>query len=508
MTKYYITTAIPYANAAPHIGTAMDYVYADVILRYKLLNGYEAKLSVGTDEHGTKVEQKALASGKTPQQFVDDLQPEFQKMRAALNLALGVDVGAIATPLAQQSLVKQHVINVRTSDPTHVRRAQLIWQKLFDAGVIYKGKYEGWACTGCESFVPDQEAKENGFICPDHKKPYDKLSEENYYLKVSQFTDKIKDFIQRAVLPASRGKELLALIKDGAKDVSISRPKSKLTWGIPVPNDDTQVMYVWIDALSNYLTVLGYPDEFDSGYWPADVQVVGKDIIRFHAIIWPAMLLALGLELPRRLLVHGHIGVNGTKMSKSLGNVVSPLAVIDKYGVDAFRYYLTRHIPTFDDGDYTAEKFAAAYNGELANGLGNLIARTSAMARKYLQSDLTRLTDCDELKDDTEAVTANYKVNMDAFNLASALESVFVYIQRLNQYIEQTAPWQVAKEKEPERSDRLQAIFATLVNDINRVGLLVRPFMPETADKIQLIFGGDFVPKDTPILFPRIDHVD
>lgn len=505
MTKFYLTTAIPYANAAPHIGTAMDYVYADALLRYHLLKGDDAKLSIGTDEHGTKVEQKALANGKTPQQFVDDLQPEFQKMRAALNLALGTSLDEVARPLDQQDFIKQHILNVRTSDPTHCRRVQEIWRKLVAAGVIYKGKYEGWACTGCEAFVTDQEAKDNNYICPDHKKPYDKLSEENYYLKVSQFTPQIKEFIKRAVVPSFRGKELLALIGDEAKDVSVSRPRAKLNWGVPVPDDDSQVMYVWVDALSNYLTVLGYPDNFKADYWPAAVEVVGKDIIRFHAIIWPAILLALGLELPQKLMVHGHIGVNGTKMSKSLGNVVSPLAVIDEYGVDAFRYYLIRHIPTFDDGDYTPDKFAAAYNGELANDLGNLVARVSAMLRKYFDGDLSKITDFDELKDATETMTNNYRVNMDALNLAAAAESVFNYIHGLNQYIEQVAPWRVAKQDEPARTDRLVEIFSTLVNDINRASLALRPFMPGTADKIQAVLGGDYVPAETPILFPRLE---
>lgn len=504
MTKFYITTAIPYANAAPHIGTAMDYIYGDTILRYHLSRGENAKMSIGTDEHGTKVEQKAKANNETPQQFVDSLQPEFQKMRSALNLAFGVPIEQITLPLAEQDLAKQSIINVRTSDPTHCARVQQIWQKLADAGVIYKDKYEGWYCDGCEAFVTETEAHNNDYVCPDHKRPYEKLSEENYYLKVSRFTDQIRKFIKSAVVPSFRGKELLELIKNGAKDVSISRPKSKLTWGIPVPGDESQVMYVWVDALSNYITALGYPDNYQ-GYWPADVEVVGKDIIRFHAIIWPAMLLALGLELPKRLLVHGHIGVNGTKMSKSLGNVVSPLAVIDEYGVDAFRYYFLRHIPTWEDGDFTWEKFKMAYNGELANDLGNLVNRVAAMLRKYLDGDLASLTETDELKDATESVDNSYRVSMDALNLAAALDGVMTYVHGLNQYIEQTAPWQIAKKDEPVRTDRLTAIFSTLVNDLNRVACYLAPFIPTTAEKIQETFGGQYVPAETPVLFPRLE---
>ena len=299
MTKYYLTTAIPYANAAPHIGTAMDYLYGDILLRYQLLRGNDAKLSIGTDEHGTKVQQKAVDNNVTPQEFVDNLQPEFQKMRQALDLNFGVPINQISQPLSGQDFDGQNIISVRTSDPEHVRRVQEIWRRLDQAGVIYKSSYEGWYCAGCEAFVTETEAHDNNYICPDHQKPYEKLSEENYYLATSKFTDQIREFVKNAVVPEFRGKELLGLLKDGAKDVSISRPADKLSWGVPVPGDESQVMYVWIDALSNYLTALSYPDEnWHNDFWPAKVQIVGKDILRFHAIIWPAMLLALDLPLP------------------------------------------------------------------------------------------------------------------------------------------------------------------------------------------------------------------
>ena len=256
MTKYYLTTAIPYANAAPHIGTAMDYLYGDILLRYQLLRGNDAKLSIGTDEHGTKVQQKAADHNVTPQEFVDNLQPEFQKMRQALDLNFGVPINQIGQPLSSQDFDGQNIISVRTSDPEHVRRVQEIWQRLDRAGVIYKSSYEGWYCAGCEAFVTETEAHDNNYICPDHQKPYEKLSEENYYLATSKFTDQIREFVKNAVVPEFRGKELLGLLKDGAKDVSISRPADKLSWGVPVPGDESQVMYVWVDALSNYLTAL------------------------------------------------------------------------------------------------------------------------------------------------------------------------------------------------------------------------------------------------------------
>ena len=505
MTKYYLTTAIPYANAAPHIGTAMDYLYGDILLRYQLLRGNDAKLSIGTDEHGTKVEQKAASTQLTPQQFVDNLQPEFQRMRQELALNFGVPIEQLTGSLAEQDFAEQNIISVRTSDPTHVRRVQAIWQKLVEAGVIYKSSYEGWYCSGCEDFVTETEAHSNNYVCPDHQKPYEKLSEENYYLAVSKFTDQIRDFIKRAVVPEFRGKELLEMLKDGARDVSISRPASKLTWGIPVPGDESQVMYVWVDALSNYLTALGYPDvDWQKDFWPAKVQIVGKDILRFHAIIWPAMLLALGLPLPERIMVHGFINVNGTKMSKSLGNVVSPLEIIADYGVDAFRYYFTSHVSTFDDGDFTWDKFEAAYNGELANDLGNLVARVAAMIRKYLAGNLSFVDDTNELNDQAETLLGNYLVAMDGLDLSAAMIAVMDYVHELNQYIEQVAPWRVAKiEDELERQQRFSEIFSTLTNSLLLVAKYLSPFLPDTAQVIHDTFSHDELPAELKIMFPK-----
>ena len=505
MTKYYLTTAIPYANAAPHIGTAMDYLYGDILLRYQLLRGNDAKLSIGTDEHGTKVQQKAADNSVTPQEFVDNLQPEFQKMRQALDLNFGVSIDQIGQPLSGQDFDGQNIISVRTSDPEHVRRVQEIWRRLDQAGVIYKSSYEGWYCAGCEAFVTETEAHDNNYICPDHQKPYEKLSEENYYLATSKFTDQIREFVKNAVAPEFRGKELLGLLKDGAKDVSISRPADKLSWGVPVPGDESQVMYVWIDALSNYLTALGYPDEnWHDDFWPAKVQIVGKDILRFHAIIWPAMLLALDLPLPEKLMVHGFINVDGAKMSKSLGNVVSPLEIIDNYGVDAFRYYFTSHVTTFDDGDFTWEKFEAAYNGELANDLGNLVSRVAAMIRKYFAGSLTFVDETNELRDQAETLLGNYRVAMDGLDLNAAMSAIMEYVRELNQYIERSAPWKVAKlDDEAERQQRLVEIFSTLVGGLLLVAKYLSPFLPETAETIHGVYGHDELPDTVPIMFPK-----
>ena len=505
MTKYYLTTAIPYANAAPHIGTAMDYLYGDILLRYQLLRGNDAKLSIGTDEHGTKVQQKAADNSVTPQEFVDNLQPEFQKMRQALDLNFGVPIDQIGQPLSGQDFDGQNIISVRTSDPEHVRRVQEIWRRLDQAEVIYKSSYEGWYCAGCEAFVTETEAHDNNYICPDHQKPYEKLSEENYYLATSKFTDQIREFVKNAVVPEFRGKELLGLLKDGAKDVSISRPADKLSWGVPVPGDESQVMYVWIDALSNYLTALGYPDEnWHDDFWPAKVQIVGKDILRFHAIIWPAMLLALDLPSPEKLMVHGFINVDGAKMSKSLGNVVSPLEIINSYGVDAFRYYFTSHVTTFDDGDFTWEKFEAAYNGELANDLGNLVSRVAAMIRKYFDGSLTFVGETNELRDQAETLLGNYRVAMDGLDLNAAMSAIMEYVHELNQYIERSAPWKVAKlDDEVERQQRLVEIFSTLVGGLLLVAKYLSPFLPETAETIHSVYGHDELPDIVPIMFPK-----
>lgn len=475
MSKKYITTGIPYANAEPHIGTAMDYLYGDILLRYWKAQGDDVLMSVGTDEHGTKVAQKAESLGKTPQQFVDDLQPAFAKMRSELNV--------------DSSLIK----NVRTTDPEHKRRVQEIWRRLVAAEMIYKSTYEGWYCSGCEAFLTETEAREVDYKCKDHNKPLEKLSEENYYLKVSEYTEKIKEFVQNAVVPEFRAKEILELIKDGAKDVSISRPKEKLEWGIEVPGDDSQVIYVWVDALSNYITALGFPDDdWDSSYWPAKVEVVGKDILRFHAIIWPAILLGLGLELPQTILAHGFVNVDGKKMSKSLGNVVSPSEVIDKYGTDAFRYYFSRHISVFDDGDFTWKKFNAAYNGELANDLGNLVSRLANMIKKY---------DIKRMDDGISGENEELKLAIENFNINSAIEIVWSRIQTANKKIEDTKPWELAKND----VKALNVILNELWSEILIVAKEIQAFMPETASKIFEVFGGDTV-TEIPILFPKVEQ--
>ena len=358
----YITTAIPYINGAPHIGHAMDYLLADIYTRYQRSMGKTVRFQTGTDEHGNKIYKKAITAELTPQEYADRQSQIFQDFIHQLGV--------------------EYTDFIRTTDPDHIRRVQEIWQKL--SPHIYQNTYEGWYCEGCEGFITQSEYEENHGICPDHQAPYQKLSEKNYYLRISDFKDQIREAIttdKLKILPDFRKKEALSLLEN-APDISISRPSAHLSWGVPVPDDPTQIMYVWLDALSNYITVLGYPDQEISNYWPADVQFVGKDILRFHAITWPAILLGLGLPLPHVLLSHGHILSNGQKMSKTLGNVVDPIEAMERHGLPAFRYYFSRHIDTFADSDFTWEKFDNAYSNELANDLGNLVQRLATLCSK------------------------------------------------------------------------------------------------------------------------------
>lgn len=479
--KLYITTAIPYVNGAPHIGHALDYLLADIWARYQKQNGHEVRFQVGTDEHGNKIAAKATEAGLEPKAYTDQAYVNFE------NFIKKLDAG--------------YTDFVRTTDDHHIAAVQWIWQKL--QPYIYKGTYEGWYCVGDEAFFTDKEVQANNGICPNHQKPYERVSEENYYLKTSVFTDKIREAIETGrmqIVPEFRRNEFLELIKDGLKDVSISRPRKNLTWGVPVPNDPEQIMYVWMDALANYITVLGYPDrEGWQEYWPADIQVVGKDILRFHAGIWPAMLLGLDLPLPKKLLVHGFVNVGGSKMSKSIGNVIDPNETIDEYGLDAFRYFFARHIPTLDDGDFTWEKFETAYNTELGNDLGNLVQRVAAMITRY-QSGV--IGDAPQAEHDMQP----YRDAMNSLNFNQALDQVWVMVRSLNQYLESVKPWEVAKRREtdPEAEGHLSEILATAVGTLLQISDLLVPFLPGTAKAIQSTFeSGVIVPQST-VLFPKI----
>lgn len=480
--KLYVTTAIPYVNGVPHIGHALDYTLADIWSRYQKQNGKDVRYQTGVDEHGNKIAAKAAESGLEPQAYVDKMYGNFQTLISALNV--------------------ECTDFIRTTDTQHKAAVQYIWQQLDKAGLIYKGTYEGWYCSGCENFVTDKEAAENNGVCPDHQKSYERLSEDNYYFKASEFSDKIRESIESnklRILPEFRKKEFLELIKDGVKDVSISRPRRNLSWGVPVPGDDEQVMYVWLDALSNYITVLGYPDnEAWRDYWPADVQVVGKDILRFHAGIWPAMLLGLDLPLPKTLLVHGFVSVGGVKMSKSLGNGVGPMEVIESYGTDAFRYYFSRHVPTQDDGDFTWEKFETVYNNELGNDLGNLVQRVASMITRY-QSGV--IGDAPQAEHDM----GPYRHAMESFEFNRALDEVWNIVRSLNQYLEHVQPWQIAKQrgKDTEAEEHLAEVLAYASSTLIQVADLLTPFMPSTASVIHAMFSTGVVPATIEPLYPK-----
>ncbi len=471
MTKKYITTAIPYMNAAPHVGHAMDYCLADVCARYNRLIGNEVKFQAGTDEHGGKIFRKAKEAGIPVEEYVSRNVDVLKSFLEKLNVS--------------------YTDFVRTSDELHKRNVQEIWRKLKE--YIYTAKYEGWYCSGCERFITEKEYDENNGLCPDHKKPYERLEETNYYFKVGEFKDRIREAIvsnEMVILPEFRKKEVLKLL-DESPDVSISRPKEQLSWGIPVPDDDSQVMYVWFDALSNYITILGYPEKQISDWWPAEVQFVGKDVLRFHAIIWPAMLLGLGLPLPRKLLSHGMVLCDGQKMSKTVGNVVDPIEVIDKHGVDAFRYYFLRHIDTFADSDFTWEKFENAYNNELANDLGNLVQRLAVLVSKNQIDVVDEDIDLDNYRE--------YLKLMDQFEYTKAFDYIWERIQELNRKIDEEKPWEMAKAgKTTELIDCLSVLIRSLLD----VSWMLSPFLPETADKINNIFKGKIEPPKTP-LFPK-----
>lgn len=475
MSRFYVTTSIPYVNAEPHIGFAMELIQADVLARYARSQNKPTLFSTGTDEHGGKIAEKAKEKGLTPQEFTDQISERFKELTELLNIS--------------------NDRFIRTTDKAHEQRAQLAWEAL--SKDIYKGKYTGWYCTGDEAFFTETEVKANNGICPNHNRPYDKVEEENYFFKLSAYTDQVRQAIESnefVIVPDRRRNEILSLLKEGLEDISVSRPKEKISWGIPVPGDKTQVMYVWVEALLNYITVLGYPEHEDfKKFWPADVQIIGKDIIRFHAAIWPAMLLSMGLPLAKQLYVHGFVNVEGKKMSKTLGNVVAPKDVVNKYGVDAFRYFFLRHIPSYDDGDFSWDAFETAYNNELANELGNAVQRTAAMVLKY-QNGL--IGDIPPFEHDV----AQYQTAIEACKFDRALDEVWVQVRGLNQYIDEEKPWEVAKTGD---ENHLREVLAYQASCLLEIANLLVPFLPDTAEKIRSVFADGVIHPLKGTLFPK-----
>lgn len=475
MSNFYVTTSIPYVNAEPHIGFAMELLYADVLARWARQRGDEVIFCTGTDEHGGKIAEKAAEQNITPKAYADQISIRFMELGKLLNIS--------------------NDRFVRTTDAGHEQRAQLIWNSLQKD--IYKGTYTGWYCTGDEAFFTETEVKANHGVCPNHNRPYEKIEEDNYFFKLSKYGSQIIEAIDTGtftVLPETRKNEIMAVLKSGLEDISISRPKDKIGWGIPVPNDSEQVIYVWFEALMNYLTVLGYPEHEDfKNFWPPNVQVIGKDIIRFHAAIWPAMLLSLGITLPQKLYVHGFITVEGKKMSKSIGNVIHPRDIVEKYSIDACRYYFLRHVPSYDDGDFSWQRLESAYNNELADELGNAVQRTVVMIQNYQKGVIGTIPPA---KHDT----VPYEEAIVQCRFDRALDLVWEQIRGLNQYIDEEKPWMIAKEND---EDHLREVLAYQAGSLLQIAQLLEPFLPDTASKIYSIFNEGIIQPIEGTLFPK-----
>ena len=505
---FYITTPIYYPSGNPHIGHCYTTVACDSIARYRRMQGYDVMFLTGTDEHGLKIEQKAAEKGVTPKEYVDEIVKTFKKLWSYMNIS--------------------YDRYIRTTDDYHIETVQKIFKALYDKGYIYKGEYKGKYCTPCESFWTESQLDENG-CCPECHREVTEAKEEAYFFKMSPFAERIEKLLTETdyLQPKTRATELVNnFIKPGLEDLCVSRTSFK--WGIPVTFDDKHVVYVWIDALSNYISALGFWNEqyndFDK-FWPADVHMVAKDIMRFHAIIWPAMLMALDLPLPKHLAVHGWITFNGQKMSKSLGNVVDPFILGERYGADAIRYHILREMALGADSSFSNEIMINRINSDLANGLGNLVSRTVAMADKYFGGTLPAEReegDFDaELIAEAEELRAKVDEFMDKTQINNALAEIFKVVSRANKYIDETAPWVLGKDES--KKARLATVLYNLLETIRIVSTLLSNFMPTTMPKVWEQIGaaesdityenaGKFgvLPADVTvhrgeIIFPRID---
>ena len=471
--RFYLTTPIYYVNADPHIGHAYTTIMADIIARHHRQRGEDVFFLTGTDEHGGKIAASAEREGRTPREQADMLSERFRALGGVLDAS--------------------YDFFIRTTDPEHEAEVQRIFQQLHDSGDVYKGSYGGWYCQACEAFYTEDDLDE-GHLCPIHGTPVEWLEEENWFFRLPAYRDRLLahyDANPGWVQPQARFNEARRMIELGLEELSVSR--AQVEWGVPVPWDPEQTIYVWIDALLNYRTALGYArpgEDLVDRYWPPDLQLMAKDILKFHAVIWPAMLMAAGLELPRRLMIHGYVLKGGEKMSKTTGNVVDPFPFIERYGIDALRYYLAREVRFGEDGTFTAEGFESRYSQELANELGNLLNRVTSMVGRYRDGVVPRDGGADgAFAGEVAAAAEAFAAGMDRLDVSRAIEDVWRVVQGLNRLVEQRAPWTLAKD--PARAAELDQTLFSLAEGLRIVAVLLWPVIPASAERILAALGQD-----------------